>query len=71
MPRRSPKELGYILTDKSGRFYWAGPGFRPLGESVPLAKLQTWPDYASARKAASALASAIGIVAVPTVFRLP
>jgi hypothetical protein len=62
--------LAYMLTDPTGRYYWAAPGMRKLGSSLghppPL-----WPNRALAQRAATAIRKAIGVHCVPCPVRCP
>jgi hypothetical protein len=60
---RDRKCLWYILTDPSGKYYWAGPGMRPFAGELP-AKAARWPTMAEAETAALALRKAIGLQTV-------
>jgi hypothetical protein len=67
MPRSA---LCYLLTDRTARFVWAGPGFRRLADAIDLSRLPTWPTRAAADRAADALRAAINLEATPAVVRL-
>jgi hypothetical protein len=55
--------LRFIITDPSGKYYWAGPGMRPFAGELP-ATAPHWPTMAEAETAALALRKSIGLQTV-------
>lgn len=66
----SPKLLGFILVDRTGTYYWAGPGMCPLA-ALSLYRLPVWPTAKAASTAAQALSRAIGLKVSPSPLKLP
>jgi hypothetical protein len=61
----------YLLTDRTGRHVWCGPGLRPLAYLAShVQRIPLWDDLEQARAACAALKRGIGIVLVPRVTRV-
>ena len=65
------RTLGWILTDKTGKHAWAGPGLTPIGVTLDLSRVKLWAQHESAATAARALNSVLSLDLRPTPLLAP